>query len=117
MKQYDEILREHLSSLLANGLSDYCGFVDVDYIEADYEQADKQLIEKGFDPCHEDVQAQMLMNGKSIVLIDEEGEAHKLTLRKILKLNVDWEKLENEGDFYDNNAILQEAIYGEVIYG
>lgn len=110
-------LREHISCLLANGLSDVCGFVAVDYNEDAYMMSDYELQKEGLEPCHEDVEAQMLLNGMYLILIDEDDEKHHLTLNKILKLNIDWEKLENEGDFYDNNAILQEAIYGEVIYG
>ena len=114
------ILREHLSNLLANGFADICGFIDVDYNENAYQMARHELylLNNHKDiACHEDIQAQMLLTNGYLLLTDEEGEQHHLTLKKILKLNVDWEELENNGDFYDNNAILQKAIYGEVIYG
>ena len=125
-KEERDELREHLSNLLANGFADVCGFIDVDYNENAYEMARYELyvINKHKDvACHEDIQAQMLLTNGYLILTDEEGEKHHLTLKKILKVTEcsenfqGWEKLENEGDFYDNNAILQEAIYGEVIYG
>ncbi len=113
-------LRYHLSCLLANGLSDHCGICGVDYNESYYTDAENELLEIGFsndDICHEDIQAQMLLDGRSIKLLDEEGEWHDLTLPSIVGQNIDWKELEDNGDFYDNNAILQTAIFGEVIYG
>ena len=111
---------EHIVDLLANGTSGICGFETIDWKEEDYDYAYKDLLDKGYkedDICREDIWAQILFNGKPLILIDEEGESHNLYLKDIEELHVNWQWLEDNGDFYDNNAILQRAVYGEVVYG
>ena len=111
---------EHIVDLLANGLADICGIEALDHKEEDYDYAYKDLLDLGYaedDICREDIWAQILFNGKPLILTDEEGENHNLYLTDIENQHVNWEWLENNGDFYDNNAILQKDIFGEVIYG
>ena len=89
-------------------------------VSKDYDYAYKDLLDRGYkedDICREDIWAQILFNGKPLILIGEEGESHNLYLKDIEELHVDWQWLEDNGDFYDNNAILQKAIFGEVVYG
>jgi len=117
-----EINEEQIVNLLANGLADVCGFDNIDYISNQYGEAKKQLLSEGKnDLCREDVLARMLFLGYSIKLHESEESENKgwydLTLDNILKQNIDFDKLEENGDFYDNDAILQIACYGKVIYG
>ena len=110
----------HIVDLLANGLSDILGIESIDFDELDYKQAKQELLDLGYEKdeiCREDVWAQILFDGKPLLLTDEEDDEHKMFLKNIESQNIDWEWLEDNGDFYDNNAILQKAIFGEVVYG
>ena len=116
----NNVLFEHIVNLLANGLADICGIEILDYKEEDYDFAYKDLLDKGKkddDICREEIWTQILFNKKPLILIDEEGESHNLYLSNIKEQRVNWKWLEENGDFYDNNAILQKAIFGEVVYG
>jgi len=116
-----KVSEEQIIDLLANGLAGVCGFDNIDYDSRDYQEAKTSLIAEGkTDLCREDIWARMLFLNKSLKLHDSEEDEdegwHDLKLENILKQNVDWKKLE-DGDFFDNDAILQIACYGEVIYG
>ena len=79
------------------------------------------------DLCREDKWAKVLLRGGSIMLYDvEEEEEHVLDLHMIYvgatKLMEEHEKVmanifEEEDDFYDNDAVIQYAIFGEWVYG
>lgn len=111
---------EHIVDLLSNGLSDTCGIVSLDYDEHDYENAKMYLLSLGYEKdeiCKEEIWAQILFDDKPLILTDEESDEHYMYLEDIEKQNIDWNTLENEGDFLDNNAIIQTAVFGEVVYG
>ena len=128
--------RQHLVDLLANATSGMLAFTAIDYDEEDAKKAVNELKTKlHFTDdmiCREDVWLQILADGNSLILTETDeggGNDHKLTLLKLLK-GIDmyfksdygckaknFEELEENGDFYDNEAILQLAIFGDVIYG
>lgn len=80
----------------------------------------------GFDN-REDRWAQILLDGGYIYVIDsEEDGAHKITLDMLRKSWNSEDKqivrakaniLDEQDDFYDDDAIVQYAIFGEVVYG
>lgn len=127
-----------LSDLLANGFADRCGFDAVDFDKGDYEKAKARLADAmGCEDFFvEDVQAEMLFEGKSLRLhmaesADDE-DWNDLTLEGVLKGLALYDADENFAgtardvcngdpqailDFWDYDAILQYAVYGEVIIG
>lgn len=118
--EYNKTNFEHIVCLLSTGFSGVCGITAVDFKEEHYQRAYRQLLKEGFkdeDICKEEIYAKMLFNGDFLLLDDEDGNTNRLLLKDIEKQNIDWDDLECNGDFLDNNAILQTAIYGEVIYG
>lgn len=111
---------ENIMNLLANGLAEEMSFSYVDWDENDYREAKESLKQEGkTDLCREDVWARMLVQGKALMLFDaeDEDEHFDLTLDKIVDQDINWRRLEEDGDFYDNDAILQKAVFGKVIYG
>ena len=128
---------ETIVDILSNGLAQECGFDDVDYESGDYGKAKQALLGSGFeDPCLEDVQAQMLVMGLPLRLHmaeEEPGEEwYDLTLGKLIRgiekydasedwLGRAWDVCngdpESRLDFWDYDAILQFAVYGEVALG
>lgn len=128
--------REYFVNLFANATAEQNAFTNVDYRDDEYEIAHKELIEKVKLTedviCREDVWVQILLDGNSLIFTEnEEGGAgkHELTFSKLLQ-GIDkyfksgfgagcknFDELEEKGDFYDNEAILQFALFDEVIYG
>ena len=150
---------ELLSCLLANACGDECGVAW--WKSADpkaRDEAERQLVEEGKDPCREDIWARMLLNGSKLRLLDPEsdwhwsghkpgemlwnvqivaegsepvgGEWHDVGIEDILKAvqiygKMDYanacggsiEKIVDDGDFWDADAVIQIAMYGDVIYG
>lgn len=125
-------------NVLANSLSGgICGFDDIRYSQDDYCKARQALINEGVeDPCIEEVQAQMLLMKLPIQLhMAEERrdeEWYDLTIDKLMegikKYSLSdhyegkvWDVANQDPDckmdFYDYDAILQFACYGEDIIG
>lgn len=77
--------------------------------------------------CREEVWADVLLNDEFIEVYDiEEEEAHKISLNDIIKafkqLIIDYPKhyaniMSEEADFYDYDAWMQCAVFGDIIYG
>ena len=75
--------------------------------------------------CFEDVMAEVLLSGHSIILADEEeGEEYTLTIEnlkqaigKALEDETVSQHLVEDWDCEDCDSILQIALFGEVIYG
>lgn len=128
---------ETIVDILSNGLAQECGFDKVDYEWDDYDKAKQALLDSGFEnPCLEDVQAQMLMMGLPLRLHMAEEEPDKewyvLTVDKLIEgiekydASKNWKGRawdvcngdpESRLDFWDYDAILQFALYGEDIIG
>lgn len=124
--------------ILSNGLwQGACGFDNVGFDEADYDEAKEALKAKGFERelCVEDVFAQMLLMGRKLRLhMAEEREDEKwyeLTLDKLIEGVKAYAKKPVNGSLYDllegdpngrldshdYDAVLQYACYGDVIIG
>ena len=121
-----EFLVDWLSTAIYGSFWCDCG-VHVDTSDEVYEQAKKN------NDCREDKWADVLLHGGSLNIIDveeceddsDEGE-HKITLEDIEKalplfmLNYpsQWAAIMDEtGDLYDADALLQFVVFGDVIYG
>jgi len=135
MEGLEFVDRETYSNLLSDGLSICNAFDSVNYAEEDYQKAKKQVTklfkEHDFNVCLEDVFVQMLVNGDNFEIVDVEGEAHALTLENLIEGSdlffkscegdedgfKDFNDIAKYGDAMDSEAILQFAIFGEVIYG
>lgn len=131
----NDITMDDIISILSDGFADSLAFSAVDYDRDEYLSTKSKMQKNGWkDICVEEVQAQMLIDGKSLILFEcETHKQHKLTLTKLMKaIEHMIDKVENEngctrlhalhlifdgGDFYDYEGILQLAIFGEVIYG
>lgn len=122
---------DDVETILADGFADNCGFADVGCKIGEYQQAKHDLIctqhlTKGR-LTHELIQAMMLANGANLYLTDHEGKQHQFGMPELINgINKvsegkpkEWiEKLrDGEYDYYDLDAMLQTAVYGEVIYG
>jgi len=123
--------------ILANGLAGQCGFDDVKCPWDGYDKAKQALIDEGMeDVCIEEVQAQMLLMGYPLRLHMAEEPTnegwYELTLDKLMEgirlyslcdhyrgtvYDVADEDPNGVLDFYDYDAILQFACYGEDIIG
>ncbi len=77
--------------------------------------------------CREEIWADVLLNGGFFLVEDLEDEKeYKLSLKDfekgLRKLISDYPQnytniMTEEGDYYDNDAMLQCAVFGDVIYG
>ena len=120
---------DDLVTILAdfNVYGDYwCSFID--FNEKDYDEA-KTLLQLRMDDdhiCREHVWAEMLMNKKPLILSTyEDDETHELTLTfdnvrlataQLIakgKISVDMQ----DWDCSDCDMIVQQAVFGEVVYG
>lgn len=127
----EHITLDMIETVLADGFALSAGFKDVDINELEYHEAKRKLVEwlgmKEDDLSYELVQAQMLADGYSLIVTDEDGKEHALTLgnivnalKKYLKGNMSmlaFDMLFGKYDSNDFNNILQIAVFGEVIYG
>ena len=130
-----DITMDDIITLLTDAFAMANAFDCVDYDRFEYKAAREALIREGWkDVCNEEVQARMLMDGKSLILIETENhKKHNLTLAKIIKgMNASIDaimqseecsricalcKFFEEGDFYTYEAAIQYGIFGEVVYG
>lgn len=128
-----QIDEEDLSTLLANACADVCGFSGAkEKDRKSYNAAKKQLIAEGaILPCVEDIWARMLLNGGSMEFTDpEDGREIEVNIHDIAKAVIDYgnshvasdlgpslKAIAEDGDFYDADAVIQFAMYGNVIYG
>ena len=135
-KVSDDITLDDISTVLTVGLSYALAFDDVDYdTDAYYEAKDRLINEEGADEDEltvEDIQAKMLAIGAKLKLHEVDVGWHDLTLEKFIDgINLSLKEFEDkgmtrlgaisrlldEGDFYGYEGVLQNAIFGKVIYG
>ena len=117
------ILVDLLSMAFSGGIGYWCSLVDYD--EDEYKASKEKIKAEGIaEPCWEDVLVQMLEDGKSIIIVDdEEDERYKLTLNKLLngiELNYRHRPHDcdiEEGDAETADCIIQYALFYDVIYG
>lgn len=125
-----ELEKDDIVSILSGFMSysDYwCG--GVDWKDEEYEEAktrETAILEDDDDSvCIEDIMANMLLNGKSLILKDAEGEFEdaELTLEYLKNgLNLSFKNGlisldDSSWDASDCDIIIQNAIFNEVVYG
>lgn len=122
---------EILHSIFCNGalscFSDY-GFV-LDWVSSEYGKAKKDLGHEGVGfggVCYEDILVQIVRNGGELIFIDEECEGDntkKLNLGVLIdglnnaSLDKVFEIINGEDDATTGELVLQEILFGEVIFG
>lgn len=115
---------ENLINLLAN--ASYPSFFHYGALKGTYDKYITQK-ERLQNLCREDKWAKVLLRGGCIAIYDiEEDEQHLVDFNMILKgatiVQEQYPKsmarmFVGEDDFFDNDAIIQCAIFGEIIYG
>ena len=127
-KKLCEISDRTLTDILSGALYGNSGF-GVDYDEKEYNETKKHMDK---DVCFEDVLSQMILDGKSILITDEEdleheNEPEKWTLTKD-KLESGVEAVFTKcssriSDFFDDPdmftdwAFIQCCLFGEEVFG
>ena len=109
-----KLTHDDIADILANAFwVGYTAFDAVDYDHDEYKEARAKLTE----PCIEDIQAQMLLDGKKLMLLSE-GKWHDLTLDNLTEAVERYGGLNpDEYDAEDYDAILQLAVFGEIQIG
>jgi hypothetical protein len=107
---------------LSNGLGYLSGYgLDLDYKKEDYKKAKEKLTS----PCYEDVLLQILLDGNSLTLIDEEDEdnVNIITIQDVYD-RISSTPFDHLSDMINGNddattadAILQTIFFNEIIYG
>lgn len=116
---------------ILSGFSVYGGYWatlswdDNEYSEA--KEIERSLLDEGDNVvCFEDILANMLLNGKKIIISDSEEddyEDQELTLEKLIKglnLSIQENRLSLDSadwDAEDCDVIVQNALFNEVVYG
>lgn len=114
---------------LCNGLGYMCaGYgLAIDYSKKDYAAAKAKLVDTSAfgGVCYEDILLQILRDGNTISLVDEEGgeDTVSITLAdvhtRVQNTPVDYllQMINEEDDAVTADVILQTVFLGEVIYG
>jgi len=107
---------------LSNGLGYIGGYgLDLDYKKEDYKKAKDKLTS----PCYEDVLLQILLNGNSLTIVDEEDEDNINTITiqdvydRISSTPLDHlsDMINGDDDATTADVILQTIFFNEIIYG
>lgn len=118
-----ELSHEDIVTILADALYG-CDYLQVKNDEEFYEQYENCKNTEG--DCIEDKMADVLLNGGKVIITDLEDEEDKeLTIYKLLDAcstdeGYDYAKtllIDEDGDYFTANNLLQLALYGEVVYG
>jgi len=114
---------------LCNSMGEVCSYgLSLDYSDKEYKAAVKKLKEESPNSvvCREDVWMQILKDGGSLTLTDDEdedGEKNTITLADVHKKVNEVEDrhltdMANENDdAYTGDAIIQTVFFGEIVYG
>jgi len=106
---------------LCNGLGYISGYgLDIIYEPEDYKKAKAKLVS----PCYEDVLLQILLDGNSLTLIDEEDEDNVNTITiqdvydRISSVPFDHlsDMINGNDDATTADVILQTIFFNEIIY-
>ena len=113
----------HTSMCNVFGMNHHEGYgLELKYKQKDYESAKKKLT----DPCWEDVLLQILKDGGKLTLVDLEcgGEYTKsITLEDVYQrigktpINHLVDAINEGGDVWTSDTIIQTVFYEEVIFG
>ena len=107
---------------LSNGLGYIGGYgLDLDYKKEDYKKAKDKLTS----PCYEDVLLQILLDGNSLTIVDEEDEdnINTITIQDVYD-RISSTPFDHLSDMINGNddattadVILQTIFFNEIIYG
>ena len=124
-----QLSEELFFNALCNGLNYICsGYgLSVDYSKKDYAAAKAKLVDTSEfgGVCYEDVLLQILRDGNTISLVDEEGgeDTVSITLSdvhtRVQNTPVDYlmQMINEEDDAVTSDVILQTVFLGEIVYG
>ena len=110
---------------LCNGHSlSYMG-LSINYDDGQYQKAKQVLKDKGESPCLEDVWMEMLRQGYTLTLVDEESgeDPAIITLTDVHNRVADtdirhlMDAINEHDDSTTAEVILQQVFYGQVIFG
>jgi len=123
-----ELSEELFHNALCNGLGYISGYgLTVDYSKKDYAAAKAKLVDTSEfgGVCYEDVLLQILKDGNTISIVDEEGgeDTVSITLAdvhtRVQETPTDYllQMINEDDDAVTADVILQTVFLGEVIYG
>ena len=124
-----ELSEEIFYNALCNSLGYMCsGYgLSVDYSKKDYAAAKAKLVDTSEfgGVCYEDVLLQILKDGSTISIVDEEGVEDTVSISladvhtRVQETPVDYlmQMINEEDDAVTGDVILQTVFLGEVIYG
>ena len=114
---------EYFYNALCNGLSYISDYgLAVDFEKSEYDAAKKKLN----NPCYEDVFMQILRDGGTLTLVDEEGEGdmtRTITLHdvheRVPKTEIShlMDMIKENDDATTADVILQTVFFNEIIFG
>lgn len=123
-----ELTHDDIVSILSGVMSYssyWCSSIDAD--QEKYEASKQELKDKGTDVCFEDILANLLITEKATLdfSIHDEDKVHHLTLEKLKKgIEISIEKNNNyvspdldSWDAVSCDIVIQNALFGEVVYG
>jgi hypothetical protein len=117
---------EEAQQLFLNALCNGLGHISYYGLELVYKDADYKKARKKLDsPCWEDVLLQILIDGNSLVLVDNEcdGQKFKITIQDVYErlpatpIRHLMDMVNEQDDAETADVILQTIFLGEVIYG
>lgn len=121
-----ELTTQEIVDIFSTAFTGSC-WICIDWDEELYDAAEKELKAARKDVCIEDVLAKLIEDGKSFCIIDEEEGQHyelnEANLRRGCELyeteRGSIRKCMDDGafDLWEGDAIIQYALFGEVIYG
>jgi hypothetical protein len=123
-----ELSEELFHNALCNGLGYISGYgLSVDYSKKDYADAKAKLVDTSEfgGVCYEDVLLQILKDGNTISIVDEEGgeDTVSITLAhvhtRVQETPTDYllQMINEEDDAVTSDVILQTVFLGEIVYG
>jgi len=112
---------------ICNGLGELSYYdLGIDFSDDDYSQAKTSLIFKDSSAglCYEDILMEMLRNGKTIWIVDQnDDERHPITLELVHErvqntpIRHLMDAINERDDATTADCIIQTVIYNDVIYG
>jgi hypothetical protein len=114
---------------LCNGLDYVSSYgISLDYSEEDYAEAKKKLAvdRPDFFPCFEDVLMEMLKMGKTLTMVDEEGDEDNnstITLKEVHERVSNtpvrhlMDMINENDDAETADVIIQQVFFNEIVFG
>ena len=116
----------YFHNALCNGLDYISGYgIDVNYDATAYKVARAKLDSPCFGPCFEDILLQLLKDGGTLTIVDNEGgmDEVEITINDVYErvqntpFNHLTDMIKEEDDAETADVILQTVFYNEVVFG